>query len=135
MLGVCLYHSLKQYRFSVYVWVITIILMFGNWGIYGYELLFGIFVGVFARERTLVINPQGASVIRELSKMSFSVYLLHPWVLNVIGGLALKYRFWGTRWMLIFMVGASLGVPWIVYHFVIIPLEEKLKSILIKDCG
>ncbi len=77
MLGVTLYYAIVENKMAFYSLVLLLYIIFSNFSENSYECIFTIVLGIMITSPTFINHPSLIKCIREVSDMSFSVYLLH----------------------------------------------------------
>lgn len=124
LLGAVLFVAIKERKQSIYLTIITMVLIVTDLSWHQFDLLFVLFVAIAVFSDPIVKNEKICKWISWISGGSFALYLIHPMVLEAA---PIVWRRIGidNQWLYaIYLYVLCIGATYILYYGFIIKIEK-----------
>lgn len=128
MLGMTLFMALKEGVETLYVFIVSILLIMTGFSKYSYELIFTLLILNAVSLKPFTHNLKICKWLICISKGTFTLYLIHPLVLKVVPGLLERMGMHNELLLKICLYILSVMGAYLVHYLIINKIERRLSG-------
>lgn len=133
LLGTVLFVAIREHKQNIYLLIVVLAMAATALSWYPYELLSVVIVAVAVLLAPLTQNNKVCRIISWISGGSFTLYLIHYMILDVIRRTENDILAFSTVGRILYLYVMCFSVSYILYYLVIVRIEKAVNMILEKQ--